>query len=88
MESVFEEARTFDMPKIYLEPGENFAHSHRFASQTTLESGTATIQIGPNSEEPLSIGRPVRIEAGVEHVLRNVGAQRAVVDCGACDPTV
>lgn len=64
-----------------LEPGERFEHTHLTESTTTLIEGSVDLVMG-GERRALEVGVPVSIQAGISHLLINVGDTRASVECG------
>jgi quercetin dioxygenase-like cupin family protein len=68
------------MALIQLEPGETFSHAHDVVSTTALVSGD--VELTMEGQTIRLTATPVVIQAGVTHVLRNVGTSIATIACG------
>jgi mannose-6-phosphate isomerase-like protein (cupin superfamily) len=66
--------------RMTLAPGEVFEHAHSTDSVTTLIEGSVELLVD-DTVTALVVGVPTTIPASVSHVLRNVGARPAVIDC-------
>lgn len=68
------------MATIILEPDEAFAHAHAAASRSQCVEGVVRMAYD-GFEKTLCPGDAVTVPAGVEHVLTNIGAGPARIDC-------
>lgn len=68
------------MATIILESDEAFAHTHAGTSRSQCVEGVVKMAY-PGFEKILHSGDAVTVPAGVEHVLTNIGAGPARIDC-------
>jgi len=68
------------MATIVLEANEEFAHTHTGISRSQCLDGTVRMAYA-GFEQILGPGDAVTVPAGVEHVMTNIGARPAHVDC-------
>ena len=68
------------MATIILEPKEAFAHTHAGTSRSRCVEGVVKMAYD-GFEKILRSGDAVTVPAGAEHVLTNVGAGPARIDC-------
>lgn len=68
------------MATIILESNEAFAHTHAGTSRSQCVEGVVKMEY-QGFEQTLHSGHAVTVPAGVEHVLTNIGAGPARIDC-------